>query len=256
MAKIRIDGILFEDLSPDALAERLLSRDQREPQWVVTPNAIMLEAARRDGTLRTLLTSASVAVADGRGVQYAALRQGQPRPRLLPGIVLGEAVLLRAARESRRVFLLGGKDGVAATAAERLRERYPGLLVCGHFWGYFGDSERERSALLSQINATRPEILFVCLGFPRQELWIKNNLPSLPSVRLAIGLGGSLDVWAGRTPRAPRLVRALAMEWAWRMLHQPKKLKLLPALLRFTLQRGGEPRLSPPTRPPKDAPQE
>lgn len=237
MEKIKIDGILFEDLAPDRLAERLLAPGA-DPCWVVTPNALMLQAAREDRALYELLASASVAVPDGRGVRIAARRQHCPLPHCLPGIALGEAILALSARRGLRVFLLGGEDGVAATAAERLCRRYRGLQICGHFWGYFEQNGTPREELLALINATHPDVLFVCLGFPRQEQWIAENRALLPTLRLAIGLGGSLDVWAGRVTRAPLAVRALSLEWAWRMLSQPRRLRQLPMLVRFFFSRG------------------
>ena len=94
----------------------------------------------------------------------------------------------------------------------------------------------ETGRVLGMIRACRPDILLVCLGFPVQETWMRENLPFLPSVRIAAGLGGSLDVWAGKRSRAPQFMQTHGMEWAWRMAQSPSKLRQLPALFRFTRQ--------------------
>jgi N-acetylglucosaminyldiphosphoundecaprenol N-acetyl-beta-D-mannosaminyltransferase len=149
------------------------------------------------------------------------------------GISFGEALLAEAARRGDRVFLLGGKDGVAPRAAEKLQKKYPGLIICAAYWGYFEKSGEENRRVLDMIRACRPDILFVCFGFPVQEYWIRQNLPHLPSVRVAAGLGGSLDVWAGDVRRAPVFVQKWGLEWAWRMAAEPERLTQLPQILRF-----------------------
>lgn len=236
--KITVMGIPFADLTAKDAAEEALALYDGTPQWVVTPNAIMLQAAREDPSLHALLASAPLALADGRGVSIAARREGKQPPRRLPGIEFGEALLALAAERGLRVFLLGGGDRVATRAAERLKERFPRLHVCGCFWGFFEKEGRQNDEILALINATRPDLLFVCFGFPLQERWIAENCHRIPSLRLAVGLGGSLDVWAGDVKRAPRPIRAASLEWAWRIFCRPKKLANLPILLRFLKRRG------------------
>ena len=138
-----------------------------------------------------------------------------------------------ASKRGDRVFLLGGKDGVAPLAASHLQEKYPSLRICGSYWGYFEKDGEENRRVLGMIRACRPDILLVCFGFPMQELWIRENLPMLPSVRVAVGLGGSLDVWAGKVRRAPTVLQAHGLEWAWRMAAEPRRMKQLPQMLRF-----------------------
>lgn len=232
MGKIEVCGIRFDNVTlKEAVREAM--RDEGEATTVVTPNALMMEESRRHPEYRELLNGASLVLADGEGALIAARRQGTPLCSKVAGIEFGEAVLAHAAATGERVFLLGGRDGVATGAAERLRERFPGLTVCGCYWGYFDRYGEENRQVRGFINACRPSILFVCFGFPTQEEWIRENIPFLPSVRLAAGLGGSLDVWSGAVRRAPALIRACRMEWAWRMMEQPSRLKKLPALVRF-----------------------
>ena len=202
---------------------------------VFTPNAVMLDACRRDRSIADLLNRADLSLADGQGVLMAARRCGRALPCRVSGIDFAEALMERA--EGARIFLLGGKAGVAEVAAERLRARYPSIDVCGCHHGYFEKTGAENVRVREQINACRPDLLFVCLGFPLQERWIAENVQALSSVRVAVGLGGSLDVWSERIRRAPHFVRFLRLEWAWRMLREPKRLRHLPALLRIAFLR-------------------
>ena len=232
--EIRLCGVRIDSLTLDRALKRALSKE-KSPCIVFTPNAVMLDACRRSKELADLLNRATLSLPDGAGVLSAAKRKGFPLRERIPGIDFGEAVLCRAAKENLRVFLLGGRDGVAQKAAKNLSQKYPALKICGTHHGYFQKDGKENQEVLSRITASKPDLLFVCLGFPEQEKWIVKNLPALPDLHLATGLGGSLDVWAGEVKRAPRHIQAMGLEWAWRMMREPKRLKNLPALIRFRL---------------------
>ena len=233
---IEINGVKIDDLSLDAAVEcALLAKGS--PCFVVTPNAVMLEACRGDASCAALLNRATLSLADGAGVVWAARKQKTPLlSGRVAGIEFGERLLLEAARRGLRVFLLGGGEGIAEKAGERLRERYPNLCICGSFWGYFQKDGEEDMRVMQMIREARPDILFVCFGFPMQERWIDAHLPQLQDVRVVAGLGGSLDVWAGNVRRAPAVISRMGMEWAWRMLCEPKRLKHLPAIVRFAMR--------------------
>ncbi|MBR3893579.1 MAG: WecB/TagA/CpsF family glycosyltransferase [Clostridia bacterium] len=238
LARIRLCGVTIHDLTLDEAVEAALEK-RGEPCFAVTPNALMLEACRKCSDSAALLNRATLSLPDGAGVLLAAKRQKTPLRARVAGIEFGEALLRRAAEEGLRVFLLGGKAGVAQRAAERLEARFPGLSVCGSYWGYFERTDEEDRALCDHIRACRPDLLFVCFGFPTQEKWIAEHLDRLSALRVVAGLGGSLDVWAGDVRRAPAPLSRLGLEWAWRMLLQPKRLKKLPAIVRFVV-RGGK----------------
>ena len=180
-----------------------------------------------------MLNCSDLSLADGAGVLLAARRRGSPLPVRVAGIDFGERLIEEAASRGLRVFLLGGREGVAEEARERLCKRHPNLTICGTYHGYFAKTGDENDTVCAKICEASPDVLIVCFGFPAQEEWILSNLEGLPSVRVAAGLGGSLDVWAGHVRRAPRAVQALRLEWAWRMLGEPKRLRGLPALLRI-----------------------
>lgn len=231
--KIRVCGLDFDDIGTEHAVRAALTGGNA--CFVVTPNALMLEDCARSPEHLRLLSGASLILPDGGGVVRAAARLGTPFAHgRVAGIDFGEALLSACAARGERVFLLGGADGVAACAAENLRRRFPALTIAGTYWGYFDRDGEENRNLISVIRACRPSVLPVCLGYPAQEEWIARNLPLLPSVRVAAGLGGSLDVWAGRVRRAPLLWQKAGLEWAWRMLAEPHRLANLPALVRFS----------------------
>ena len=233
-SSIRLCGVRINNVTLEEAVEIALS-PQSSPCVVFTPNAVMLDACRRNPTLAALLCRADLSLPDGAGVLFAAKRKGTPLRVKVSGIDFGEALIKRAAREGLKAFLLGGKEDVAERAAKKLSLSYPALRICGTHHGYFQKEGRENAAVLSQIIACKPHILLVCFGFPAQEKWIVENLPALPFLRTAAGLGGSLDVWSGEAKRAPKTLQKCGLEWAWRMMREPRRLKNLPALLRFLL---------------------
>lgn len=237
MSYIYLCGVRIDKLTAKEAVERALYGEER-PCWVVTPNAVMLDACNRNAKNAELLNHASLSVADGIGVTIAARRQGTPLAERIAGIAFGEALMERAAKEGLRLFLLGGRAGVAERAAKRLRKRYDGLNICGVHDGFFPKSGEDDRRVSSLICACRPDILFVCFGFPLQERWIFEHLSLFPSIRAIAGLGGALDVWSGNLRRAPKSVSDMGMEWAWRILREPRRLKNLPALCRVWLFRG------------------
>ena len=243
--KITVGGVAFDNLTlPEAVKTAMRGGD--EALRVHTPNALMLEACASHPLYADLLNSASLVLADGFGVLTAAKKQGTPLRQRIAGIDFGEAILQEAARTGDRVFLLGGADGIAPLAAQNLQKKHPSLQICGSYWGYFEKDGDENRRVLGMIRACSPDILLVCFGFPIQEYWMRDNLHHLPSVRLAIGLGGSLDVWAGKARRAPLPLQRLGFEWLWRMLSEPRRFRQLPDLLRFTIKcRKGRARRRP-----------
>ena len=232
---VTLYGVRVDNLTPEAALDRALSGEST--CFAVTPNAVMLDACRRNAECAALLNRSNLSLADGAGVMLCAKRLGTPLCARIAGISFGEALLARAARDGLRVFLLGGGEGVASAAAERLTKQYDGLQICGSYWGYFEKCGEEDRRVVGIIRATRPDILFVCFGFPMQEEWIDSHLHLLGGLRVAVGLGGALDVWSGRLKRAPAIVTRVGMEWAWRMLREPRRLKHLPALVRCALLR-------------------
>jgi N-acetylglucosaminyldiphosphoundecaprenol N-acetyl-beta-D-mannosaminyltransferase len=134
------------------------------------------------------------------------------------------------ARRGDRVFLFGGTPEVNELAAEALARRYAGVRIVGREHGYI--KEDDMPALIHRINESQPDILFVALGSPKQELWMDRHLPHL-RIKLCQGVGGTFDVLAGRARRAPRLVRACHLEWLYRLVSNPSRVARQVALPRF-----------------------
>ena len=232
MEQIKLYGVQIDNVTKEEAVYRAL-RHTGEPCVVFTPNAVMLERARKDAALASLLNRASLSLSDGAGVLWAAKKMGTPLQERVTGIDFGSEILERAERSGLRVFLLGGAENVAERASENLRKKHPRLCICGTTWGYFHKTGEENARVISYIRACRPDVLFVCMGFPVQERWIIDNLHHLTDIRVIACLGGSLDVWAGDLRRAPEWMSRTGMEWLWRMLRQPKRFAKLPKIVSF-----------------------
>ncbi len=226
-------GIPLSPMTRAKARRRLLALlDRPGCARVFTPNATMLAKAAKEPALGRLLRSADLLLPDGTGVVLASrLRGDAPLPCRLCGIDMAEWLLTVAARQGLRVFFLGGRPGVAPAAARRMTAKYPGLSVVGTAHGY----HRKDDAVLNAIRKTEPDLLYVCMGFPRQERWIAEQADKLPTLSMALGLGGSFDVWSGRLPRAPRVLQRMGLEWLWRTAREPRRLRDLAALPRFLL---------------------
>ena len=242
--RVYIHGVRIDKLTSTQAYGRLcamLSSNTAQPQAIFTPNAEMLYRAANDPAFAAILNQATLNTADGVGTVWASRTMGSPLPERIAGIELGEAALELAAAKKLPVFLLGGKAGVAYRAAANLRQRYHGLNIVGTHHGYFDVEGEQNQAVINAICASAPKLLIVCLGSPRQERWIVQNRHLLGGVSVAMALGGSLDVWAGDVRRAPATVRALGMEWLWRILLSPSRLtraKSLPAFVIMTIKKS------------------
>ena len=227
---VRILTLRFPLLTQEkALARALAMVAARRPFSIFTPNAEMACRAARSPAFSTLLNSADLLLPDGVGITMAAKRQGISLPRIA-GIDFAEQLLQHAPATGLRLFLLGARPGVGQAAGRALEARYPRVRICGVQDGYFPAAMD--AAVASVIRTAAPDLLFVCLGSPRQEEWIATRHPPC----LAIGLGGALDVWAGRVRRAPAPVQRAGLEWLWRTAAEPARLARLPALASFSLR--------------------
>lgn len=190
------------------------------PHRVITINPEFLYNAQADRKLSDLAGRADLVTPDGVGIVWACRVAGSPVPERVTGIDLMTRLVKQAAVEGWSIFLLGAAPGVAEEAAARLSLDYPGLRVAGVHHGYFNDNEEAKVA--GRVRETRPDLLFVALGAPKQEWWIDRNLQETGAV-VAVGVGGSFDVVAGKVRRAPRWVRRLHLEWLFRLVKEPSR---------------------------------
>ena len=211
--KKEILGVMFDDLTREEAVQagaKLLEEDKFH--YVVTPNPEFILAAEKDSEFRRVLNEADLVLADGIGVVYSAKIQGTPLKGRVTGIGFAEDMLAMLQERGGRLYLLGAKPGVAEEAGRRIVERYPGVTL------YFKDEE----AALLKVAAARPDLLFVCLGAPKQEKWMA-RWGRHTGARMAIGLGGALDVFAGKVERAPESWQKLGLEWAYRLKKEPQR---------------------------------
>ena len=218
--RIRILGIPIDSLTAGEAAQRLLSF-LREPRarHVVTPNSEMLVQAFRDAAFRDVLLGSALNLPDSAGLLFAARLTGRRLPERVTGVDIVERLCM-VLDESHPVYFLGGREGVAAATATALRKMNPALVVCGTDPG-----DPDDAGVPGRIRAAAPHVLFVAYGAPRQDLWIAKHLRDLPSVRVAMGVGGTFDFLAGRIKRAPHIFRSLGLEWLWRLIQEPRRIK-------------------------------
>jgi N-acetylglucosaminyldiphosphoundecaprenol N-acetyl-beta-D-mannosaminyltransferase len=208
--------------------------DSGEPHLVVTADASAHVIAGGDPEyLRIVNHTAALVTADGSGILWAARRLGLPLEERVSGVDLAEQLCAESARRGYGVYFYGAAPGVADEAAERIRQRYPGARIVGTADG-FQNSPEQQEALLRDIRATRPSVLLVAMGIPRQEKWIARHLETL-GVPVCIGVGGTLDVFSGRVNRAPVWMQRRGLEWLYRLAQNPKKYSKVATLPLFAL---------------------
>lgn len=198
---------------------------------VATVNPEFVMRAQQDGVFRQVLQDADLCLADGVGILLAARRYRRPLPERVPGSELVYHLAEQAAQSGWRLFLLGAAPGVADEAARILQQRFPGLCIAGVYAG--SPAIEENQAIVAMINASRAEMLWVAYGAPRQDKWIARNRHTLSTVRVAIGVGGSLDFITGRAQRAPAGYQRLGLEWLYRLRREPWRWRRMLALPRF-----------------------
>jgi len=186
---------------------------------IVTPDALAALRSRYDSAYREVAREADLVLPDGMGLIQALKALGTPVQERIPGVEFVEQLCRLSASEKSPVYFLGAKDGVAREAAEKLAGKYPGMIVAGVHHGYFRKEEEE--ALCREIGEAGTRILFVGLGVPQQEMFIRRNLPSLGHV-VAMGVGGSFDVLSGRLKRAPAFMQKAGLEWLFRLCQEPR----------------------------------
>ena len=233
-AKIDVRGVAFDNVTLAEATDRLRASAQAGiRETVFTPNSEIVQSCIDDPDLFDVVNKGTLVIPDGIGVVKAARILGTPLKGKVAGVDLGRAVVAFAAEDGWPVYLLGGKPGVAETAASKLCKAHPGLTVAGMHDGYFAKTGPDTDAVVDAVNASGARILFVCLGAPTQEKWIVENRDRMPGVRMLAGLGGSLDVYAGTVRRAPKIFIRLGLEWLYRLLQEPRRIGRMMRLPKF-----------------------
>lgn len=231
--KVSVLGTLVDPVDMQGALEKVEEYiKEGTPHHIITLNAEIIYRAQHEPALKDIINSAHLVTPDGAGVVWAARKLGTPVPERVTGIDLVQAILPTAAIKGWRIFLYGAAPGVAEEAARKMREEYPGIRIVGTSHGYL--DARGQKGLLSSIQKTKPDILLVALGAPKQEYWIREHMDQLQAPVL-IGIGGALDVLAGKAKRAPEAFQRLKLEWLYRLLREPRRAGRMLALPKFAL---------------------
>jgi len=201
---------------------------------IATTNPEFVMTAQKDEEFRLVLQQCDICIADGIGLLLASRWMGSPLTERIPGSELVYNLTELAAQESWRLFLLGAGPGVAEEAAAIFQSMYPKLRIAGTYAG--SPNLAENDAIVERINHSRADMLFVAYGAPNQDKWIAHNRESLPTIKLALGVGGSLDFVTGQAQRAPRWIQDLGLEWLHRLILEPWRWRRMLALPRFALK--------------------
>lgn len=219
--KVNILGVNVNSLTMDSAVKKAEGLIQEGGfHCVFTPNPEIIWNARKDPELKEILNNADLLLPDGIGVVMASKIKKQPMPERVSGYDFTRRLL---DLQGHSFFLFGAKPGVAESAAEKLRKENPQIQIAGTRNGYF-DDEKDTDDIINQINQSGADVLIVCLGVPKQERWIYRNRKKLKPA-LCIGVGGTLDVIAGVAKRAPDIFIKLNLEWLYRTVKQPSRLK-------------------------------
>ena len=230
---MRVDvlGVGFDNLTMmEAVEQGMALLNSPGAHYVATPNPEIVELCRENPAARQAVNGADLVLADGIGVIKGAAMLGTPLRDRVPGIEFATGLMARMAKDHRSLYLLGAKPGVAEAAAKNLKERYFGLKIAGTHDRYFQDD----IPVVNAIRASGADVVFVCLGAPKQELWMA-KYGAETGAHLLCGLGGSLNVFAGVAERAPKFWRDHGLEWFYRLCKEPSRLGRMMKLPLFLI---------------------
>ena len=231
MGRISLLGIPIDSLTKEEALTKLRSMlGGSAEHHVMTPNNEMLVESTKNAAFQSVLKGSDLNLPDSTGLLFAARLTGQSLYERVPGVDTVQELLKNLGPE-HPVFFLGAAEGIADRAAAVMQKQNPRLKVAGCYSG----SPRD-SGLVERINAAKPHLLLVAFGAPKQDLWIAHHLKQMPSVRVAMGVGGTFDFLAGKIRRAPGVLRALGLEWLWRLFQEPRRIgRILRAVIVFPL---------------------
>ena len=203
-----------------------------KPHMIVTADASMIAMARKDDDLREIVNSADLVTPDGSGLLWGAKTLGTPLVERVSGVDISREMCRMSGEMGFSIFFLGSEPGVAMAAAENLQKEFPDMLVAGTHHGYF--KADEDSEIVRMVRESGAGVLLAGMGIPRQEKWIRKYLAEL-SVSVAMGVGGSMDVFSGKVKRAPVWMQNHGLEWIYRLCQDPSKIKKVAILPKFVL---------------------
>lgn len=225
----------------DAMNFVKIAIEKKQKSIIFTPNSEIVMVANKDEEFKNILNKADLLVPDGIGLVLASKYLKKELQERVTGIDLMEEMLKYANQEKKSIYILGAKDGVAKKACENIKLKYNNIDVKGSYHGYFKGfhigmkNHIEEQLVLKEINEKKPDILFVAFGAPKQEKWI-NEFKDEIGANIFIGVGGSIDVYAGNVKRAPKIYQKLCIEWLYRVIKEPFRIKRIMLLPLFILK--------------------
>lgn len=230
---VNIAGIAIDDITMDQAVQTIYEFiDSGKNHAIYTPNAEIMMEGITNKEIRHVLNTADMLVADGAGVVLASKILGKEVKQKVSGVDLVKNLLISSEKRPIRFFLFGGKPGIAEKAHANIICDYPCAQIVGTRNGYFTETDEED--IVNEINKSDADILLVCLGAPKQELWIHKNKDKL-QVKACLGVGGTLDILAGNVKLAPDFFRNNGLEWLYRLYKEPYRFKRMLRLPKFIL---------------------
>ncbi len=234
MEAVRIFGVRFDNVTASEAKRRFIAMmESGGLKTIYTPNTEIIMKAQEDPTFKQVLNEGDLVIPDGIGVVLASKIHHLGLSERVPGIELMGLMLEFCNRAGKSIYLFGGAPGIAEKASEKILSTYPNLKIVGIRDGYF--KEEDVWSILDDINEKKPDILFVALGAPKQEKWIHQHKKTL-NAKVAMGVGGALDVWSGTVKRAPVIYQKLGLEWFYRLLKQPSRIGRMMSLPKFMIK--------------------
>ena len=231
--KVDVLGLQFNYVTKKELVESLSNRiADNEKTFVVTANPEIVMHAKENPNYKKTVEQATYIIADGIGVIYGARLLNQSLPERIPGYELMVELLQIGNKEKLKVYFLGATQEVIDALQVNVEKQFPNLIIAGTRNGYF---EQDDTTVYEDIKNSNPDLVFVALGFPRQEEWIHQHIDSFEK-GLFMGVGGSFDVLANKVKRAPLIWQKLNLEWLYRLLKQPSRWKRMLVLPQFLLE--------------------
>ncbi|OPJ55246.1 WecB/TagA/CpsF family glycosyltransferase [Alkalithermobacter paradoxus] len=242
MEKINVLGVKVHRVTMSDAVNRVISfLENKQKSIVYTPNSEIIMECQTNEKLSLAMKEADLVIPDGIGIVLASKIIKKPLSERVTGIDLMEKILNYANEKGKSIFILGGRPGVAQKCGENILKRYPNIKLKGTHHGYFKgqhigmENHSEEVQVLELINYLKPDILFVAFGAPKQELWIQRYKDELDA-KLFMGVGGSVDVYAGEVKRAPKIYQNLGLEWFYRLVKEPWRYKRMMALPKFVIE--------------------
>lgn len=231
MEIINILNINFNNVTLKQAVEFAISKKKNnEKIMVVTPNSEIAYMCYNDEKLLKNINNANLILPDGIGIVYASKILKTPIKEKVAGIEFAENIVKEIAKNKGSLYILGGKPNIAKKACENLAKKYDGLKIAGFNDGYYEDEYE----VIEDINKRKPDVLFICLGAPKQEIFMNEHFEKI-NTNIMCGVGGSADIFAGEAKRAPDIFIKLGLEWLYRLLKQPSRIGRMMRLPKFLL---------------------